>query len=583
MNFNEILNQYMEQLGITAKELSDASGLAASTLSRYRLGDRVPEKDSRVFRQLCSALASIAEQKYRQGIIPKIITKSQVMNHFLECRDMMDLDREQFRQKLNTLIFVLTINISDLCRYINYDTSTLFRIRNGSRKPSDPVKFAASVAEYISQGLQPFDKEVMAELFGCTKERVSTPQGCFETVRDWLISGQGNQSKELTGFLKKLDEFNLNEYIKAIHFDELKVPSVPFQLPTSKTYFGLDEMMESELDFLKAAVLSRSTAPVIMYSDMPMEEMAKEPDFPKKWMFGMALMLKKGLHLNIIHRVDRPFSEMMLGLESWIPMYMTGQVSPYYLKDIQNQIFLHFLKVSGTVALSGEAISGHHSDGKYYLTKNRDEVSYYRKRAEALLHHAFPLMDIYRKDSAKDLKAFLLADSHVRGKRRNILSSLPLYTMEESYLEQLLKRHPISATDKKSILDFARLQKRMMEKILEASVVEDEIPFISEEEFRQYPMSLALSGMFYESDILYTYEDYLKHLEQTRLYARLHPNYIFNQTSSCAFRNLQILIHERKWVMVSKGKSPAIHFVIHHPKLRKAIECFVPPITEVNL
>lgn len=300
----------------------------------------------------------------------------------------------------------------------------------------------------------------------------------------------------------------MNEYIKAIHFDELKVPSVPFQLPTSKTYFGLDEMMESELDFLKAAVLSRSTAPVIMYSDMPMEEMAKDPDFPKKWMFGMALMLKKGLHLNIIHRVDRPFSEMMLGLESWIPMYMTGQVSPYYLKDIQNQIFLHFLKVSGTVALSGEAISGHHSDGKYYLTKNRDEVSYYRKRAEALLHHAFPLMDIYRKDSAKDLKAFLLADSHVRGKRRNILSSLPLYTMEESYL---------------------------------------------------------------------------KHLEQTRLYARLHPNYIFNQTSSCAFRNLQILIHERKWVMVSKGKSPAIHFVIHHPKLRKAIECFIPPITEVNL
>ena len=156
MNFNEILNQYMEQLGITAKELSDASGLAASTLSRYRLGDRVPEKDSRVFHQLCSALASIAEQKYRQGIIPKTITKSQIMNHFLECRDMMALDREQFRQKLNTLIFVLTINISNLCRYINYDTSTLFRIRNGSRKPSDPVKFAASVAEYISQGLADF-------------------------------------------------------------------------------------------------------------------------------------------------------------------------------------------------------------------------------------------------------------------------------------------------------------------------------------------------------------------------------------------------------------------------------------------
>ena len=70
-----------------------------------------------------------------------------------------------------------------------------------------------------------------------------------------------------------------------------------------------------------------------MYSDMPMSEMAKDPDFPKKWMFGMAMMLKKGLHLHQIHNLDRSFlTKMMLGLESWIPMYMTGQISPYYLK-----------------------------------------------------------------------------------------------------------------------------------------------------------------------------------------------------------------------------------------------------------
>lgn len=52
-------------------------------------------------------------------------------------------------------------------------------------------------------------------------------------------------------------------------------------------------MMQSELDFLKATVLSKSMEQVIMYSDMPMESMAKDADFPKKWMFGMAMMLKK--------------------------------------------------------------------------------------------------------------------------------------------------------------------------------------------------------------------------------------------------------------------------------------------------
>ena len=69
---------------------------------------------------------------------------------------------------------------------------------------------------------------------------------------------------------------------------------MPFQLPSSKEYFGLAEMMESELDFLKATVLSKSMHPVTMYSDMPMTEMAKDPDFPKKWMFGMAMLFEKG-------------------------------------------------------------------------------------------------------------------------------------------------------------------------------------------------------------------------------------------------------------------------------------------------
>ena len=134
----------------------------------------------------------------------------------------------------------------------------------------------------------------------------------------------------MTSFLEKLNDFNLDEYIRTIHFDKLKVPSVPFQLPTSKRYFGLKEMMDSELAFLKATVLSKSNEPVIMYSDMPMGEMAKDPEFPRKWMFGIAMMLKKGLHLNQIHNIDRSFEDMMLGLESWIPMYMTGQISPYY-------------------------------------------------------------------------------------------------------------------------------------------------------------------------------------------------------------------------------------------------------------
>ena len=104
----------------------------------------------------------------------------------------------------------------------------------------------------------------------------------------------------MQSFLEKLDQFDLNNFIRSICFDELKVPTMPIQLPGSRSYFGIREFMTAELDYLKATVLSPSMENVIMYSDMPMEEMSKDPDFPKKWMFGMAMLLKKGLHINMI-------------------------------------------------------------------------------------------------------------------------------------------------------------------------------------------------------------------------------------------------------------------------------------------
>ncbi|MDD4681442.1 MAG: hypothetical protein PHP79_11305, partial [Clostridia bacterium] len=397
---------------------------------------------------------------------------------------------------------------------------------------------------------------------------------------DWLANGAGERRDYMSDFLAKLNEFDLNEYIKAIHFDDIKVPSVTFQLPTSKSYFGLHEMMNGELDFLKATVLSKSSESVIMYSDMPMDEMAKDPEFPKKWMFGMAMMLKKGLHLNQIHNIDRSYEDMMLGLESWIPMYMTGQISPYYLSSSQSDVFSHFLKVSGTVALAGEAITGFQNDGKYYLTKNKDEVAYYKKRAGQLLSKAQPLMEIYRKDYANAYNAFMHSDMDVPGNRRAILSSLPLYTISDSLLNRILRNNDVSPEDAEQIYVCLREQRAMAEKILTHSIVTEELPEITKEEFEQHPMSLSLLGLFYETDILYSYEEYLEHLVLTQRFEKEHPNYNVKMSGSYAFRNIQIIIHEGKWVMVSKNKAPAIHFVIRHPKMRNAIENFIVPVTE---
>lgn len=291
MRFYEQLNQYMKVVNCTAKELCTVSGISAAALSRYRSGERVPDVHSETFEQLCSALETLALK--REGTN---LTKTEIRQQFLACSNMKSTDKEQLRQNFNTLISVLNLNITKLCQHISYDTSTIFRFRNGSRSPADPEGFVLAVSAYVARKYcQGDDLYVLAQLLECSEEELNDTSVVCEKIRLWLLNSQNRKKGEdsLSKFLSKLDEFDLNEYIKVIHFDEMKVPGVPFQFPTAKYYYGLEEMMASELHFLKATVLSKSKKPVTMYSDMPMTEMAKDPDFPKKWMFGMALLLKK--------------------------------------------------------------------------------------------------------------------------------------------------------------------------------------------------------------------------------------------------------------------------------------------------
>ena len=578
MKFSEKLNEYMAELSCTAKDICQLSGISAASLSRYRNGERVPELGTKPLEELCCALAQIAVEKEVPGI-----TADTVKEAFVNCDDFISTDKELLRKNFNTLLSALNISLTQLCQYTNYDASAIFRIRHGSRKPGDADQFAGAIASFVAREMQtPPEIAAVAELIGTSPDKIYDLSVRYSKVKGWLleqpVQDPGNDS--ISKFLGKLDAFDLNEYIQVIHFDELKVPSVPFQIPSSKTYFGLQEMMESELDFLKATVLSKSMAPVTMYSDMPLTEMAKDPEFPKKWMFGMAMMLKKGLHLNQIHNLDRSFEEMMLGLEGWIPMYMTGQISPYYFKNAQNNIFLHFLKVSGAAALSGEAIAGYHADGKYYLTKSKREVEYYQKRAEEMLKNAYPLMEIYRSEREAELAAFLLSDTGKAGHRRSILSTLPLYTISDELLERILTRHGIAAGQKERIRKHTAAQKQRVERILISETIKDEIPAFSSKEFKERPPVLELSELFCETDIPYNEEEYASHLRETKAFAGQNPNYTVKFSTAHAFRNLQILIHEGRWAMISKGNAPTIHFVIRHPKLRSAIEGFIPPVTE---
>lgn len=176
--------------------------------------------------------------------------------------------------------------------------------------------------------------------------------------------------------------------------------------------------------------------------------------------------------------------------------------------------------------------------------------------------------------------AFLKLDAKTEGTRRSILSSLPLYTADDELVFQVLRDNRVSEKNQIRIMEHIAFQRELTEEILSHDSIFEAYPNFSKDEIAQYPMTLSLAGAFYEEDIVYTYEQYREHLEMMKRFSQMHKNYHIEENKSPAFRHIQILIHEGSWAIVSKEKTPAIHFVIRHPKMREAMENITMPIVE---
>ena len=569
MKFNEQFNVYLNIINCSPKDFSKYSGLSEAVISRYRSGSRIPKKDSNQLSQIINSIYNISVKKNIN------LKKEDIQNNLYLSLNNDEFDYDLFSNKLNNLICSLNISVNDMSKFINFDASHISRIRYGKSKPSDVKEFSTKICNYI---LYKYNDNESKKII-LTLIESDNLNNNDNSLFDWLLNNKSSKNY-IDDFLNNLDNFNLDKYIKAIKFDKLKVPSIPFYKIKSKNYYGIDEMKKGEIDFFKSSILSKSKEDIFMCSDMPMEDMAKDVTFGKKWMFAIAMCLKKGLHLNIIHNLNRPFNEMMLGLESWIPIYMTGQISPYYLNDNNKGIYNHLNYVSGNTALTGECINGYHNSGKYYITTNKKEIEYYKKKCNLILKKANSLMDIYNKENSNSYKVFLLNDSKIEVDRTRYISSLPLFTISDNLLINILQRNNIDDKDINEIIKYKNNEELNIKKILNKNAITDNIYILKENEFKNDEVYLSLENIFLDKKIKYSYDEYIKHLKSTKEYSNKHKNYNIVENENRTFKNISVSILKNNYVIISKIANPNIHFVIRHKKLIEAISNFKPIVVE---
>jgi hypothetical protein len=360
----------------------------------------------------------------------------------------------------------------------------------------------------------------------------------------------------------------------------LFTPTLPKLKTKSQIYYGLDGYKDAQLEVLKQSAFFKSKEDIFCYSNMPMIEASKDLKFTKKYMMYLAFILKKGIRLNIVHDLDRPFKELMLGLEGWIPLYMTGQINPYYFKNNSNYLYSIIECVSGNAILHGQCVTGNLDKCKLLVSTKKDDINYYRENSNLLLKKANPLMNIYTPEKKNEFIKIYNNNLNIKNKRNNILLNLPCYTISDELLNKILDHNKVSKNDRNMIYEWIKNEKDNIVNILSNTTIIDKIKILSEEEFKTNACFLDLSKYYYDKKIIYNYDEYLEHIELTKKFKKANKNYNYKINNKNVFNNINIYIIENKQVIISKINNPITNFVIYHPMLINAIQNFVAPINE---
>lgn len=583
MGFAEEFGRCIDELGCCAVDLSDLTGLSRSTISRYRNGSRLPSEES--IPQLAEALVrasaisadiSLADTSAPPGLDVALIEEiSRRLSQSLRS-DQPEYDYELFRERMNALIDALGITLSDLSNALNHDPSHLSRIRTGRRRPGDPRVLAAGLAGYISRT---YTSEADLRTIEQATSFRSIPASCASdfpgasleiALLDWLMEGQREASRDIVSFARTLDEFSPADYTWRRILSSIALPAAPFHIPPQRDYLGERELREGELDFLMATLMARNAREMLIYSDFPIETSLADKSFMKRWVSGVALLLKRGVHLDMVHCLDRPLGELIAGLEAWVPFYMTGQISGHYLPQVAGQPFHHLLMASKAAVLTGSCVRGRHEFAKARLVRRKKDVAREVESAAAMLELAKPLVKAFDERHNRDFLKAIEEDLPRASELLILVTSPPVFVMSDELLERILANSGVGEREGRLVLADVRRERALIESFLAHGSVRVNMATLSRTAFEERPVTLVSPSIRCKKPLSYAYSDYTRHIAELCACQERFDSLSVASVSHAPYRNLHVVMCDDAWAAFIKGRSPVTHFLLCHPHLVQA-------------
>ena len=430
---SEKITILFDALHVTSTDVARSIGCAPSNFSRLKHGTRVPratsptmskllkgifavtdsEEKRTMLCHLCGATATCSDEILRDRLLIWLYDGIELPEKTPRKRDTL-YEREKatlaFGKRLNSLMRIADLTNGGLSKKIGVDTSYVSRLRRGERMPVYHSKYITSICFAIIDEAGRRNRLSALSHLSHIPEPILTSTEGPKVLQEWLFL-YGSKKDQLA-----VDHL-LSVLISPAHYhapsSEKKVPNVEEirqALERDLTKKGIIAAPNAELDkkvtsgvgeagirslvthFLLGA-LEQGETELLLYSDQPMQWMGG--DFAPVLQSLMLSCIQAGMHVHIVHNIDRTITELFQAIEFWMPLIVSGKVTSYFSDKTAGVRFSHTMFVSPNRAcIEGFCARGMEHECFYRLHETRDVVDVFSKTMRGMTTESKKLIEI---------------------------------------------------------------------------------------------------------------------------------------------------------------------------------------------
>jgi hypothetical protein len=469
-----------------------------------------------------------------------------------------------FNDKLDFLMKITGTTNSALAFYTSIDASHISRLRRGERSMPKKGNYLNAMSGYLARHcIEDYKKKALSDAMNIK----SIPNNIEELsvlISSWLVDEQKSEENAVGEFLDELSNFKFKK-LPEIELSS-KVKTYKAKKSDNSSYYGIDGKRNAVIEFLTMVLDIDKKQTLLLYSDEDMDWLIENYDFKIRWAALMSKVIKQGNKIKIVHTVSRDLHEILEAINEWLPLYMTGDIEPYYYPKKRDGVFKKTMFIAPeNSAVISSSVGDMANNSVCFLIKEKEAVKSITDEYINFLEMCRPMMKIF---TAADYERYFLMLTEFEKEAADTFfktDAMSILTMPETVIKSISER-----LDNNQKIKIAKYLTDRVERFMENlkyNKFTEIITIPSIEMIVEGKIKVTFSDILNNEELYYTLDEFIQHLENIIMLIQHNANYHVCINSDNKLEGYMLYVKEDTGVIVAKTSAPSVIFAINESNM----------------